>query len=614
MLVRLTGVLLLLAILQLGAAYAETPDAAQAKQTYLQRIVERLSSDDFEGRRVGEDGGNKSFNYLYKEMVLLGLIEPGPVPNVHTFDVTRGIKVVGPTELKIADAQLTFGTDYDIALFSGGGTVTDAPLVFAGYGIVAPELNWNDYKDIDVRGAVVVIVRGEPQANDKDSRFSGDQPSTFADLRRKASTARDLGAAALLILNNPMSDWVDSLPEQRATYSAANFDIPAVHVKRAILEPLLKSGAGHDLRTLLQAMDRYGMPASSALPGTASLILQVDRDLVQGRNLVGVIPGTHPELRKQYIVIGAHYDHLGIGGTESLAPELFGQFHHGADDNASGVAAVLEIARRVCKSPLRRSVLVCFFDAEEIGTVGSRYLVDDLPVEQIYAMLNFDMVGRMRNNELVLGGTGTAELLEIAAKAALNSVWSEQPDEAKRLVLRQDASGFGASDHMNFVQKKVPSLFFFTGSHEDYHKPSDTPEKINYDGIEMIVGFADNVVRGLDIYEDPLEFVEITPEHAPQRNRGKLKVTMGTIPSYIETPGLQGMALGDVVKDGPADKAGLKGGDVIVRIGEKKVSNIYDFMYAMEAHESGEVVEVEVLRDEESIVVQVTLGARGVEE
>jgi hypothetical protein len=533
-----------------------------------------------------------------------GLLVPGPLPNLQQFDVTRGIKVAGTPSLRLGDSTLTVGGDYDVAPFSGSGAVEAAPLVFAGYGIAAPDLNWDDYKDLDVKGALVVIVRGEPQADDADSRFNGDQPSTYADLRRKASTARDKGAAGLLILNNPLTDDADKFDEHRATYSSANFDIPAVFVKWAQLHPLIKSGAGHDLQTLLEAMDRYGMPASSELNATGSLSLQVERDIVQGRNLIGYIPGSDPALANQYIVIGAHYDHLGIGGTESLAPGSYGQFHVGADDNASGCAAVLSLAWTLNHTTprSRHPVMICFFDAEEIGTVGSRYLVDALPEGSVLAMLNFDMVGRLRDNKLIVGGTGTA------------SEFDGIIDEVNRFAdfdLTKDSGGFGASDHMNFTLKKVPSLFFFTGSHEDYHKPSDTADKINYSSIFRIVYFAADVLKQIDNLGS-LSYQEVV-QAAPQRNRGKLHVTLGTIPSYVDT-GVEGMTIGDVVKGGPAEKAGLKAGDVIIRIGEKKVGSIYDFMYALEDKEAGQEVEVEVLRGEEHLIVEVTLGARGVEQ
>jgi Zn-dependent M28 family amino/carboxypeptidase len=591
---------------------AASAQGSEPSPGYLKAIVERLASDKFEGRRTGEPGGYRSFDYLRDEMRQLGLVDDRflaehGLKSEQVFDVTRGIKVVGEPRLQLAGAQpLALGTDYVIAPFSGEGTATDVPLVFAGYGIIAPDLGWNDYKDLEVNGAIVVIVRGEPQADDPDSVFSGDQPSTYADLRRKASTARDLGAAGLLILNNPLTDASDELPAAIPTYSAANFDVPALHVKRDKLDLLIKAGAGHDLRTLLEAMDRYGSPASTVLNQTASLSIDVERDLVPGRNLIGVIPGCDPALAGEYIVIGAHYDHLGRGGTESLAPQQFGEIHYGADDNASGVGAALMLGALLARSEQtpRRTVLICLFDAEEIGTVGSKYVVDALPEGSVHAMLNFDMVGKLRSDKLIVGGTATADEF----RPLLDKL-----NDVHEFDLVADSTGFGASDHIHFIQRGVPSLFFFTGAHEDYHKPSDTADKVNYDGAWRIVEYARNLLLRIDEFED-LPFRPIEAPQAPTRNRGKLSVTLGTVPSYVENGGPAGMAVGDVVPGGPAQKAGIKGGDVIVRIGEKKVSNIYDFMYALEGRSAGEVIEVEVLREEEQLVFNVTLAARNVQE
>jgi aminopeptidase YwaD len=616
------SVVCLLLLVQLALSATETSQTTwqqklEADQDYACEVVTKLASDEMQGRRVGEVGGQLAFEYIKSEMERIGLMQPGPIPNVQEFDVTRGNKVVGTPSLHLGGTGLQFGVDYTVAPFSGSGTAAGAPMVFAGYGIVAPDLNWNDYKDLDVKGAIVVIVRGEPQADDPESGFSGDQPSTYADLRRKASTARDLGAAGLLILNNPLTDIGDEFPEQHATYSSANFDIPALFVKRAKLDPLIKAGTGHVLMTLLGAMDRYSSPASTSLNVTGSLDIQVDRDLVIGRNLIGVIPGSDPALEDQYIVLGAHFDHLGIGGTESLDPHGYGEIHYGADDNGSGVAALLLVAEqlklRSKSGRLKHSVLICFFDAEEIGVVGSRHLVDALPPNNVLAMLNFDMVGRLRENQLIIGGTATAaEFDQILREASAEDrfMWMGR-DRPGQLAFKKESTGFGASDHINFVQKRIPSLFFFTGAHSDYHKPTDTADKVNYEGVAHIADFAFHVFTPLDDM-GRLTFQEIA-DAAPTRNRGKLRVTLGTVPSYVDS-GVEGMEIGDVVKGGPAEKAGLKAGDVIIRIADKKVGSIYDFMYALENREAGQVVEVEVLRSTGHVVVQVTLAARNVEQ
>jgi aminopeptidase YwaD len=360
----------------------------------------------------------------------------------------------------------------------------------------------------------------------------------------------------------------------------------------------------------VETMDLEYKPMPAVLGNAAASIdIEVEKDLTTGFNLVGVIPGSDPELSQQYIVIGAHYDHLGTGGPESSRPDLIGQIHPGADDNASGCAAVLEIARwaKQLQPPLKRSVLVCLFSGEEVGAVGSAALVRRPPVphSQIDCMLNFDMVGRLRDDKLLLGGAGTAlEFDDLLAGL----------DEAHDMTFSQDRSGFGGSDHLNFMQHDDPVLFFFTGAHPQYHSPLDTPDLINYEGIERVAGVAEDLISRVDKMPGMLTFVR--PEGAPtsQRNvRESISVSMGTIPSFEEHD-QPGYLLGDVRPGGPADAAGLKGGDLITKIRDRKIASIYDFMFALEDVEPGQTVTVIFMRDGEEHTVEVTLEAKSIQE
>jgi hypothetical protein len=380
-----------------------------------------------------------------------------------------------------------------------------------------------------------------------------------------------------------------------------------LHIRRSLVADAISQAEGHALVDILRAMDSHGITASSRLQAAFSLDLHIEKDQLPAWNLVGVIPGSDPQLSQQYIALGAHYDHLGIGGPESLAPGDYGQPHWGADDNASGDACVLDIARSIARGPRpRRSVLVCLFSGEEIGLVGSNWLAEHppVPLADVVAMLNFDMVGRLREDKLILGGTATAgefpDLLEGLDASGLNLVYED--------------SGFGASDHMSFIHKNIPSLFFFTGSHPEYHTPRDTADRINYDGLARIAGYGQRIATSLLNREGPaLTFVKPALPSTPSRSRAGLKVSLGTIPDYSKE-GVAGMAVADVVAGGPAYAAGIKAGDVIVQIDAVKVGNIYDFMYALQDKQPDQEVEVTVERAGETLVLKVRLIARNVQQ
>ncbi|MCH7471436.1 M28 family peptidase [bacterium] len=603
------------ALLSLAALIVLIPGAAldeqdAQRQARLREVVEYLSSEECGGRRVGTEGCELAAVFLEQRMAGLGLV---PLPGLdgyrHEFPVTRGIRVSGTPTVELNGELLTRGADYIVAPFSGSGSAEAAPLIFAGYGITAPELGWNDYEGIDTEGAAVIIVRGEPQQDDPASAFAGEQPTVYSDLRRKAALARDRGAAALIVLENPLHGGADELPEFRPTYSAANFELPVIHLLWESIDALISEAAGFTLKEVLGAIDSHFTPASMPLgSATLAIDLAVVKDTVPGYNLVGVVQGSSPDAAGEYVVVGAHYDHLGTGGSESMTPGKYGEVHHGADDNASGVAAVLEIARSAMehRGGIGRSLLVILFSGEELGVVGSSAFVDNAPVvhEQITAMLNLDMVGRLVDGQLILGGTGTALEFE--------QIIGDKPS-LYQLRISEDRSGFGASDHISFTRHDHPVLFFFTGAHKDYHKPSDTAEKINYDGLARVVDFATAITAELLSYPGALTFQEVESPTRAGGSPGPLKVTMGTIPSYIDH-GQPGMHISDVRPGGPAERAGIRGGDAIVEIDGRAIHDIYDFMYALEDAVPGQTVSVVVVRDGVELTFVVTLAARNIQQ
>jgi hypothetical protein len=353
-------------------------------------------------------------------------------------------------------------------------------------------------------------------------------------------------------------------------------------------------------------------------------------------NVVGILPGNDPKLKNESIVIGAHYDHLGMGGEGSGSLSASTGIHHGADDNASGVAALIELARMLSSQRLRRTVVFIAFSGEEEGLIGSNYYVNHpiVPLANTVAMLNMDMIGRMKGNALIVGGVGTAQewrsmidagndlqgmtvsLNGAADRAGLpkgvpivtgsNGSPVVSMDPRKKFALTLNEDGYGPSDHSSFYGKQLPVLFFFTGSHNDYHKPSDTAEKINYEGEASIISFVDRIVRDLDRNDKRPTYAVAKSDS--QGRSGGFRVYLGTIPNYAESN--DGLRLDGVREDSPASKAGLKAGDRIVKMGGHEVKNVYDYTYALGEMKAGQEYEVEIVRGNERLTLRITPGAR----
>ncbi len=339
-----------------------------------------------------------------------------------------------------------------------------------------------------------------------------------------------------------------------------------------------------------------------------TLVTAVEPVSVRSANVVAVLPGNDPRLSEQAVVVGAHYDHLGLGGQGSLAPDRLGQIHNGADDNASGVAAVLEAARRIEAGPApARAVFFVAFSGEEEGLLGSAYYVahPPVPMERTVAMLNFDMVGRLRDGALTVFGTATAD----EWTAMLESANRQRP---RPLTIAMNGDGYGPSDQSSFYGAGVPVLHFFTNVHEDYHRPEDDWQKINGPGIEAVAALASDVVRQVADGATLTFRTGAGDPHAgapdsESRDRG-YGPYLGTIPDF--TPVEHGVRLTGVRKGSPAEAAGLQAGDVIVRFGDRDVTDIYAYTYALRDHRPGDEVEIEVLRAGRPVVVKAVLGKR----
>ncbi len=599
------------AIFSLAAVAAAFLAAASRLPTadpklYLEH-VKTLADPALEGRWSGTRGLEIAAEYIAAQFERFGLQPAGDERSYYQrFTVTTGAHL-GPDHHFIvrqgtARTELKTKEDYLPLNFSSTGEV-EGNVVFAGFGAsAAEEFDYDDFEGLDVKGKVVVILRGEPRKFNPDN---SPQPTRHAHLISKAINARDRGAKAVVLVNEKRGpDEEDTLIKFGSVSGPKDAGILIVHARRAVVDEWLKP-LGKSLAGLQEAIDAGEKPQSFALPEKlrVSLAVDIEREHATVRNVLGFLPGK----TKEYVIVGAHYDHLGRGNESSLAPSQIGQVHPGADDNASGTAALLEVARILAGrgEQLGRGVLFIAFAAEEIGLLGARDWVEHptLPIENAVAMINMDMVGRIRGGKVYVGGTGTGSTFEeLLAKVA----------HRHPLKLDTAKSGYSSSDHTVFVTRKVPVLFFFSGLHSDYHKPSDTWDKINAEAAAELVDLVADVTIELAQTERP-RFVRVTPETSGHpaaigATGSGYGAYFGSIPDFGEIE--NGVRFADIRPGSPADKAGIRAGDVLVEFRGKPIRNLYDFTYALRASKVGETVEVKVLRDGKPVTAKVTLGQR----
>jgi len=559
-----------------------------------------LASDALEGRRTGTVGANTAADFIASQFRQAGLEPRGDAGSfLQAFTFISGVRAGSGTKLTLETAtgpqSLAPDTDFRPLSFSSSGSA-EAEVVFAGYGIHAADLGYDDFAGLDVKGKIVLVLRFSPDGDDPGSRF---QP--YMALRRKVADARELGAAAVLVATGPVAATETQPVKISFDASFADSGLPAASISTPAAETLF-AAHGFTLAELQRRINERKEPASRPLGVRASLVTDVIQERSEARNVLGWLEGSDPSRRGEALVIGAHYDHLGHGGegSGSLAPDST-LIHHGADDNASGVAGLLEIAQELAANRPARSVLFAAFSGEEEGLLGSQHLVQHLPMarEKVIAMINLDMIGRPKPGpSLTIGGVGTAR------------EWSsllESLNANHHLKISTNAGGFGASDHSSFYGAEVPVLFFFTGAHEDYHKPSDDASRINFRGMGKVVAFVTDLSRTVANLPARPTFERVAEEAATERR--PYKVRTGVIPEFgYEGPGFK---ISGVRGGSPADKGGLKAGDVIVRFGEREIRNIYDYMYALNDHSANETVVLTVHRSGEMLKLPVTLEPGG---
>jgi Peptidase family M28/PDZ domain/PA domain len=565
--------------------------------------VKALTAPAMEGRGDGTPGLTRAAKLIERRYQALGLQPAGVQGYLQPFTVITGAKLKGDNHLRVQTSteksELKLNQDFVPFSFSASGEAA-GQLVFAGYGASADEFGYDDYAGIDVKDKIVAILRYEPAGFLKHTGNSG--TTQHSQLITKAINARNHGAKAVILVNGQLQPGEeDLLTRFGSTSGPKDSGILMLQAKNAEVEKWFQA-AGKSLSDLQARIDHISKPQSFVFPDNIHVSVKVGIENTQAtvNNVLAYLPGRTDE----YVILGAHYDHLGRGNFDSLAPSQIGQIHPGADDNASGTAGVLELASHFApmKGRLRRGILFANFAGEELGLLGSAEWVKEptKPLDKAVAMLNMDMIGRIKDDKIYIGGVGTGSTFANLLKGTQSKA---------HLHIEYSLSGYSSSDHTSFVTKQVPVLFFFSGLHSDYHKPSDTWDKVNPEAA----------VRLLDMIEDITEQLTYTPERPKFQTVAEETPTagsggsgygpyFGSIPDFgqIET----GVKFSDVKPNSPAAKAGLKAGDILVQFGEKPIKNLYDFTDALRRSKIGDVVEVKVLRDGQPVTAKVTLEQR----
>lgn len=571
-------------------------------QEELIHHIKYLASDELEGRRSGTKGNELAAQYIANEFASYGL-KPLGDDNTYfqKFKFVSDLKVGQKNQLivNIENQQKIFNplTDFVPMNFSADTTIT-GKLVFAGYGIEADTLNYNDYDNIDVKDKILMILRYTPDGDSSSSPFS-----PYSNFQKKIIIARDKGAAGIIFITGPLNEKKNQLIPLRVERGSMNSGLAVIHLKCDIAESLFKA-INLDLKEVQKSINEKKKPKSFEFNNiTITIQTQVEKIYSETKNVVATIEGNDPVLKSQYIIIGAHYDHLGFGGpgSGSLSPDTIA-VHNGADDNASGTAGLLEIAQYISsiRHDIKRSYIFIAFSAEEIGLLGSAHFIKNPPVElsNITAMLNMDMIGRLKDSVLTIQGVGTSPIWN-------QIIQHQNSDSVFKLKLGQD--GFGSSDHASFNAKDIPVLFFFTGLHSDYHKPSDDWDRINYSGQKIVLDFVTKITLNLDTLSQKPEYIKVAASNSRDGMRG-FRVTFGILPDFGDDE--KGLRISGTRPGSPAEKAGLKTNDIIIKFGGKTVKNIYDLTSLLGDYKPGDEVEVVVIRGEETLSFKAILQGR----
>ena len=601
-----------------------------AVEARLDDDVTYLSSDELEGRGVQTQGLDLAADFIAEGFRDAGLYtehyEGTPFHSFRLYSMSR----LGTMQELAFDVPL--GVDPELSPLEDFRSLTRStnsrfvlPVVFVGYGITARRLGYDDYAGLDVAGKAVIVLRHEPRQDDPDSVFNGTENSDHAFVRTKIDNALDHGASLVIVCTDlhelelraaadedatdPDLNDYDELLDVELNESSLRGSIPVVHCRRAVVEQLLRTVNGEELADIEAQIDEDMQPRSRPITGLRmSGKIALSQDGRTLRNVVASLEGEGPHA-EETIIIGAHYDHLGRGGWGSLAIGANAEIHNGADDNASGTAILIELARQLAAEPvpLPRRILFIAFSAEELGLIGSkRYTQDPLvPLDQTVAMLNLDMVGRLREDKLTVYGTGTAQ------------EWTGMLDRAslpQALEIQRRPGGYGPSDHASFFERGIPVLHFFTGFHSQYHRPSDDAELLNISGMRRITALVRELALGLaraderptptsgeslldyadlDVMQDALGFQ--IPDDRP---------LLGVVLEPVEG---DGVLVKQLIRSTSAERHGIRPGDIIVSLDDEAVNTSDEIIEQLKSYERGEHVTIHIVRGAIELELDVTL-------
>lgn len=530
----------------LNAQYA---DVTQLENAFSAHVY-YLADDALEGRGTGSQGEKLAQSYIAQRFVEYGIAPFGNNGFLQAFDFHLGKKTSGENSLAINGNALVYEKEFYPLVYSANGNL-DAKLINVGFGIDAGEL-YNDYKNkAKLEGKVFVINMSSPDGIHPHSKYKD-----YSDYKTKVQTAVKYGAAGIVFYNE--DKHLDN-PSFDLNINVQDEAIPIVFIQKEFVS-LLKDNS--DIK----------------------LIVNLTEDKRTGENVIGFIDNN----AENTVVLGAHYDHLGWGKDGGSLYKGPAKIHNGADDNASGVAMVLELAHFLkTQTNQNNNYLFICFSAEELGLIGSKSYLSEpkIDLSRINYMINFDMVGRLDPNDrkLAVGGVGTSPLFKTYTKSITSG----------KLDINTTESGMGPSDHASFYLKDIPVLFFFTGTHQDYHKPSDDAWKINYNGMTSIFDYSTNLISALDKHEK-LEFVK-TKEDTTVSSKRKFSVTLGVVPDYMYDG--KGMRIDGITEGKPASDGGILVGDIVVKMGEIEITDMMAYMTALGKFQKGDTTIVEVLRN-----------------
>ena len=592
MLLKMRLIVFLFAILVIPAVAQKFNPEITVKE--LKTDIGYLASDELKGRKSGEPGDLLAAEYIrtkFKNAGLQLMFDNG----FQKFMLVTSAELGDGNKLAVNETQYEVEKQFLPFAFSANTSVT-AGVVFAGYGLEVDKdtLQWNDYKGVDVSGKWVLVLQGDPDLENQQSPYI-----EFSSERSKAMFASENGAAGLILVAGTKFSETDKLPSLTFDKNSTRYSIPIVQVTRETANKIL-GGGDKTIEKLEAEIDSLNKTISVKTDAKVSATVNVKQMETASNNVVAFLPGTDPKLKNEYVVIGAHFDHLGMGGpgSGSRATDTIA-VHNGADDNASGVATVIQLAEKLAaEKKNKRSIIFATFGAEEMGLIGSNAFTAKPPVKtsEMVAMFNFDMVGRLdpATKVLSIGGTQTSkETEELLSKYNTGFELALSPE------------GVGPSDHTSFYLQNIPVFFVSTGAHPDYHTPFDDADRINYEGTQKVAEYAYLLVENVANRETDLTFQEAGPKFQ-RKSGGRFKVTFGIMPDFAGAE-KRGLRVDAVTKGKPADKAGMKKRDIITAIDGKKVGGVYDYMGRLKTLEIGQQVSVDIIRDEKETVLIVNL-------